>query len=73
MLNSCKTSPKKDKNATKIDVYIPSFPEPIDKNGDFIVKTNENFTEITIPFWYWLQITQYAIDVENAAQILQNY
>ena len=70
-LNSCITSAEKAKSETQNKVYIPSFPDPVDKDGNYIVEFNEDYTKVEMPFWYWMQITNYAIEVENAAQSLQ--
>lgn len=40
------------------------FPKPYDDNGKPVV-TLENDGFVKMPLWYWLKITEYAVDVET--------
>ena len=40
------------------------FPNPYDDNGKPVV-TLENDGFVKMPLWYWLKITEYAVDVET--------
>ena len=71
VLNSCITSAQKAKQETTLNaIYIPSFPDPLDKDGNNIVTFSDDYTQVIMPYWYWLQITNYAVNVENAAQVI---
>lgn len=70
----CATYPKKEKSETKlINVYIPTFPEPVDSEGVYIAVLDEEAESVTIPYWYWMKIVQYALKVESAANIIEEY
>lgn len=81
---SCISSLKKEgKETADIPapiVYIPSFPEPKELTIiplDYTMqKVNDNSTPIgyvLLPYWYWQLIIDYGIDVESAAQVLNEY
>lgn len=59
-LMSCKTLPEEKKEAIQIEAV---FPSPYDENGSQIV-TLEGDT-VKMPLWYWLKITEFAVDVET--------
>lgn len=40
------------------------FPNPYDENGKPVV-TLENDSFVRMPLWYWLKITEFAVDVET--------
>ena len=48
-----------------------TFPDPIDENGNSIVTYDSESQTVSMPLWYWLKITEFAIDV-NTNKILQN-
>lgn len=74
LLICCTTYPKKEKSEIKqINVYIPSFPEPVDSEGNYIAVLDEEAESVTIPYWYWMRIVQYALKVESAANIIEEY
>ena len=67
LLNSCKSCPTKGKVETN---NIPAFPSPI-INEQIIVEfitVDEQVKFVQLPYWYWLEIVEYAADVEAFAQ-----
>lgn len=71
-LINCATSQKKENSGT-VDIYIPSFPDPADKDGKPVVRLNQMGDSVIVPLWYWNEIVRYASDVEAAAQALAVY
>lgn len=62
VLTSCTTYPKSLDNSV-----TPKFPDPVDENGNFIVTLEGD--SVSMPLWYWLKITSYAIDVDAYCKI----
>lgn len=70
----CASYPKKDNAETKqINVYIPSFPSPVDNDGNYIAVLDEDAESVVIPYWYWMRIVKYALQVEAAADVIEAY
>lgn len=60
-LTSCKTlRPEEKKEVIQIEA---SFPPPYDENGNQIVILEDDI--VKMPLWYWLKITEFAVDVET--------
>lgn len=60
-LTSCKTlQPEEKKEVIQIEA---SFPPPYDENGNQIVILEDDI--VKMPLWYWLKITEFAVDVET--------
>ncbi len=60
-LMSCKTLPEEEKKTIQIKA---EFPSPYDENGNQIVLLDsEGF--VKMPLWYWIKITEFAVDVET--------
>ena len=68
LFSSCTSNQKRENGEIITKLYIPSFPDPVASDGSYIVEPNEDYTAVTLPYWYWIQICQYALDVENVAQ-----
>jgi len=48
---------------------FPYFPDPLDADGKPIpVLDGQN---VTVPLWYWIKITEYAVDVEKCREIYE--
>lgn len=60
-LTSCRTSQITAVEPLQIKA---EFPNPYDENGKAIV-TLENDGSVKMPLWYWLKVTEYAIDTES--------
>lgn len=60
-LTSCRTL--KITEARPIQIKA-EFPNPYDDNGKPVV-TLENDGFVRMPLWYWLKITEFAVDVET--------
>lgn len=60
-LMSCRTSQITDVEPLQIEA---EFPSPYDENGKAVV-TLETDGSVKMPLWYWLKITEYAVDVET--------
>lgn len=72
----CKSNPKKESTET-INVYFPSFPSPgketiipIDVNGKVVKDSTTEIVNVVIPYWYWIMITNYVTETEEAVQAL---
>ena len=65
-LTSCRTSQITAVEPLQIDTH---FPPPYDENGDSIVSFDDDNT-VKMPLWYWLKITEYAIDTESNRLLL---
>ena len=59
-LTSCKTLRPEEKKTIQIE---PQFPSPYDENGNQIVILEDDV--VKMPLWYWLKITEFAVDVET--------
>ena len=60
-LMSCKTlQPEEKKEVIQIEAQ---FPSPYDENGNQIVILENDV--VKMPLWYWLKITEFAVDVET--------
>lgn len=72
VLNSCKSKPKAEEKEISDYLYFPSFPSPIDENGNSIPSYDQERQIVELPYWYWLLIVDYAVETETAVSILQN-
>lgn len=59
-LTSCKTLRSEEKKTIQIEAQ---FPSPYDENGNQIVILEDDI--VKMPLWYWLKITEFAVDVET--------
>ena len=59
-LTSCKTLRSEEKKTIQIEAQ---FPSPYDENGNQIVILEDDV--VKMPLWYWLKITEFAVDVET--------
>lgn len=59
-LTSCKTLRPEEKKTIQIEAQ---FPSPYDENGNQIVILENDV--VKMPLWYWLKITEFAVDVET--------
>lgn len=59
-LTSCKTLRSEEKKTIQIEAQ---FPPPYDENGNQIVILEDDV--VKMPLWYWLKITEFAVDVET--------
>lgn len=66
VLTSCRTSQITAVEPLQIDTH---FPPPYDENGDSIVSFDDDNT-VKMPLWYWLKITEYAVDTESNRLLL---
>lgn len=66
-LTSCRTSQITDVKSVQIETH---FPSPYDENGNTIVIFDDDNT-VKMPLWYWLKITEYAIDMELNKELLE--
>lgn len=57
-LTSCRTLKNQNRK-------IPDFPPPVDIEGNVIVSFDESTHTVTMPFWYWIKITEYAVEVQG--------
>lgn len=57
---SCKTLRPEEKKTIQIEAQ---FPSPYDENGNQIVILEDDV--VKMPLWYWLKITEFAVDVET--------
>lgn len=55
LLISCQSCPEKIKSEV-----IP-FPDPIDSTGRSVVIYEEETDTVSMPYWYWFKIVDYAI------------
>lgn len=56
VLMSCKTTQS---------VNVRPFPSPI-VDGKNIVEYDQDTNTVSMPLWYWLEITEYVIEVEES-------
>ena len=68
IVSTCSTPP------AKIEVVDPAlsfpfFPDPLDAEGKPIpVQIGDN---VVVPFWYWIKIAEYVIEVEKVREIYE--
>lgn len=67
-LISCKTCPKED-NTVPMPSF-PAFPSPM-VDGVAVVRLDVAESVVTMPYWYWKDITKYVIDTEAAIERLR--
>ena len=48
---------------------FPYFPDPFDADGKPIPALDGQ--NVTVPLWYWIKITEYAVDVEKCREIYE--
>lgn len=65
-LTSCRTSQITAVKPLQIEA---EFPSPYDEDGKPVV-TLENDGSVKMPLWYWLKITEYAVDTESNRLLL---
>lgn len=77
VLNCCRSNPTKEKPAT-VEIYFPSFPTPgkatitpIDIDGKIVRDNDTEIMNVVIPFWYWIMITNYVTETEEAVAMYQ--
>lgn len=46
-------------------VNVKQFPSPI-VDGKNIVEYDQDTNTVSMPLWYWLEITEYVIEVEES-------
>lgn len=63
-LTSCRTSQITAVKPVQIETH---FPPPYDENGNSVVLFDGN--TVKMPLWYWLKITEYAIDTESNKEL----
>ena len=63
-LMSCKTLQPEEKKTVQIEAQ---FPSPYDENGNQIVILEDD--AVKMPLWYWLKITEFAVDVETNSKL----
>jgi hypothetical protein len=61
-VSACSTTPA-ETSLPPIALSFPEFPDPLDSAGKSIPVLEEG--EVRMPLWYWLRITEYAVDVER--------
>jgi hypothetical protein len=66
ILSTCSTAPAKTE-VVDPRLSFPDFPDPLDAQGKPIPTLNGE--TVTIPLWYWIQITDYVIEVEKLREI----
>ena len=64
-LTSCRTSQITAVEPLQIETH---FPPPYDENGNSVVLFDDGNT-VKMPLWYWLKITEYAIDTESNKEL----
>lgn len=64
-LTSCRTSQITAVEPLQIETH---FPPPYDENGNSVVLFDDDNT-VKMPLWYWLKITEYAIDTESNKEL----
>ena len=64
-LTSCRTSQITAVEPVQIETH---FPPPYDENGNSVVLFDDGNT-VKMPLWYWLKITEYAIDTESNKEL----
>jgi hypothetical protein len=63
----CTTQVKTE--AVDPSISFPHFPDPFDAGGKpVLVLDGQN---VVIPLWYWIKITEYAVDVEKCREIYE--
>jgi len=66
----CSTTPVKTE-VINPSLTFPYFPDPIDSEGNTIpVMIGQN---VVLPFWYWIRITEYAIDVQKTREVYEDW
>ena len=65
VLTSCVSVPKTESKGIQLKT---EFPDPIDENGNYIV-TLDTDGYVKMPLWYWLKITEFAIDVQTNVEL----
>ena len=65
VLTSCISQPKNESKGIQLKT---EFPDPIDENGNYIVIL-DNDGNVKMPLWYWLKITEFAIDVQTNIEL----
>lgn len=63
LLTSCQTT-------QKVELEWTLFPSPI-VNGENVVKFDLETKTVSMPLWYWKQITNYVIDTETNIEIIE--
>ena len=81
-LTGCVSHPRGERKETPAPiitvetVYFPSFPEPpediipLDKDNNIVTSRETEIVYITIPYWYWNLIIDYAEGTEQAVTSL---
>ena len=64
-LTSCRTSQITAVEPLQIETH---FPPPYDEDGNSVVLLDDDNT-VKMPLWYWLKITEYAIDTESNKEL----
>jgi hypothetical protein len=50
---------------------FPAFPSPTNQDGSRIPVLKDN--AVTLPFWYWQKLVDYALDVEKVCKQYQDW
>lgn len=53
---------------TERAIEFPDFPNPV-VDGISVVAYTEDTGLISMPLWYWLEITEYVIDIETIRSV----
>lgn len=71
-LISCASKPKEEEVFIYPKIYFPEFPDPekyvkpLDYNGQLVEDEETDIYFVQMPFWYWLLIVDYKVDVDKA-------
>lgn len=71
MLSSCRSALKKEIPETIDIIDFPTFPAPVDREGNTFLVFDEEKQNVTMPFWYWKQIVFYVAETEEAVAVLK--
>lgn len=67
-LASCKTCPAGSDEP--VVPAFPTFPSPV-VDGKVVVKLNYEEDIVSMPYWYWISVTNYVVDTEAAIDRLK--
>ena len=70
LMTSCESSPEILTTDTAAGITFPAFPSPY-IDGVSVVIPTADYAAVSMPMWYWLNIVDYAADVDTAVQIIK--